>query len=767
MNPTHSKVIIMSFNFDLAITGHSFHMTDGPSEPINLDSALSRLKKIQEVLQRQLIYDQNQKDHYANKTQFDLFVILKERSTEIYAQYKTAQPRPSWMSWALRLILKPEIEIVQSKIDNFTPKPTLFDPIPNELLYKIAMYLETADLLTLVRLIPERSQFTKNIYLSRVQKLGYIGNDIAEAAKYKNELYSQINKCAVERIIPNDYLIYENNQLILDKTINRLKNLSTPDLYKFLSVEFLYIKSYQNIRRIFNTKGNWRIEEVNDERIKKLGKKALKLSIDRPKDDCLSILLEHNILSHLSPEEMLPVFYHAAHIGDTHRFFLLKSKLSQLELEVDYISNALVHACGSRQQHSGKCHHIPNIEIVDNLLKLKANPFVSDRIGNYPIHYAAELFEETIITKLINNGANFNQENYEGATPLTFACGYKSLVEIKNHQPNPRLVELLLKCKADPNVISEGNNYPIHYAAKGGNDEILSLLINYGALFDAKNVHRETPLRFACDRNFKRCSPKSQENSVRILLESKAAPNSMDHVRGYPIRYAAQSQLTNTVKLLITHQASIHSVDNRGLSALECASGCNVYGFKQLSIELMTLLLENQANPNSSTNRTFPLHIAARAGDATIVNQLLKYKAEPNVVNERNITPLHIACRRYRFDAPRKLDIKVIDHLLDQKANPNASDDRGASPLHYAAQSGLADAVEKFLLNGADINAKNHEGETALTYALKSSESVPILKNLRVFKVFLLHSNPILFTYQAAKSCLEILGSYLKKRYWY
>ena len=59
--------------------------------------------------------------------------------------------------------------------------------------------------------------------------------------------------------------------------------------------------------------------------------------------------------------------------------------------------------------------------------------------------------------------------------------------------------------------------------------------------------------------------------------------------------------------------------------------------------------------------------------------------------------------------------------LLDSGASLQARDRRGAMPLAYAARSGQIRLVEFFLAQGAPIDARNVDGETAL-YAAAQGE---------------------------------------------
>ena len=69
------------------------------------------------------------------------------------------------------------------------------------------------------------------------------------------------------------------------------------------------------------------------------------------------------------------------------------------------------------------------------------------------------------------------------------------------------------------------------------------------------------------------------------------------------------------------------------------------------------------------------------------------------------------------FAAAKAGDIARVQILLDQGADPDARDERGATALHYAAAYGQVDLVQLLVEHGADVNARGPIGNTALIYA--------------------------------------------------
>ena len=64
-------------------------------------------------------------------------------------------------------------------------------------------------------------------------------------------------------------------------------------------------------------------------------------------------------------------------------------------------------------------------------------------------------------------------------------------------------------------------------------------------------------------------------------------------------------------------------------------------------------------------------------------------------------------------------DVEAIDVLIKAGADPNAKNDAGNTALHAAAYRGSVGAIRALLAAGADRNARNVYGATALDIAMR------------------------------------------------
>ena len=96
--------------------------------------------------------------------------------------------------------------------------------------------------------------------------------------------------------------------------------------------------------------------------------------------------------------------------------------------------------------------------------------------------------------------------------------------------------------------------------------------------------------------------------------------------------------------------------------------------------------------------------------DTKIVNLLLKYGANPNVVHGSNQSPLHNAVI-YQHHS-------LLERLFKNGADINIQNEDGNTPLHFAA-SQMHASILATLIEKANINIKNKKHQTPLDYAIK------------------------------------------------
>jgi ankyrin repeat protein len=142
-------------------------------------------------------------------------------------------------------------------------------------------------------------------------------------------------------------------------------------------------------------------------------------------------------------------------------------------------------------------------------------------------------------------------------------------------------------------------------------------------------------------------------------------------------------------------------------------AGCNNLTLSKEQRQLNDAIKEAVVTDPSRINAAYrdgepPLHLALSSHLPALFYWLLDRGADPNVRDQRGLTPLHEAVF---FDSP---DHRAIRALLDRGAVIDARGNDGETPLHLAAFLSHAATAERLLAAGADPNARSDLGKTPL-----------------------------------------------------
>lgn len=177
---------------------------------------------------------------------------------------------------------------------------------------------------------------------------------------------------------------------------------------------------------------------------------------------------------------------------------------------------------------------------------------------------------QVVMQALVKGGANVNEPDSDGMTPLVAAC----------HTSQHELVKELLAARADPNLAEADGQTPLIAAAENGNVQMIQNLLEAGADVDATDSDYQTPLMAA------------------------AAEGCID-----------------SVKVLLSAGADASHCDEEGTTVLMVA---------EFAEELMDMLLSAGADVNAMDgDDETALYKAARLADAEYVEWLLRHGADP------------------------------------------------------------------------------------------------------------------------------------------
>ena len=389
----------------------------------------------------------------------------------------------------------------------------------------------------------------------------------------------------------------------------------------------------------------------------------------------------------------------AVYYDDIETAGLLVSAGADVNAANDYGESPLSLACQNR-----------NVTLVDKLLKAGANPHAVKPSGETVLMTAARAGNLDIVSLLLAQHPDVNaRESSKGQTALMLAVANK----------HSAVVEALIAANADVNAASTGGSTPLHFAVQQGDVRTAKRLLAAGA-----DVHATMTVR-QIDNQFVSGVVDTLDGLTPLWLAIQTCRQDGPEFSG-----AARSVGTKRHSgRLEPHPLSL---------------SCPVHE------ELGALFLDHGADPNQPDgSRIPPLHRAAQTGMKNLVAALLSHGADPNArvpadasqiprkigPNARAINPLPIGATPF-FVAAWTHHPEVMQVLLAANADPHMTADDKTTPLMAAAGvSGrppmgytdildtpkMLEAVQVALNEGADINAVNDPGQTAMHGAAKMS----------------------------------------------
>jgi len=369
---------------------------------------------------------------------------------------------------------------------------------------------------------------------------------------------------------------------------------------------------------------------------------------------------------------------------------------------------------------AGKGH----IDIIEYLLNLGAHIEGKDKQGRTALFRALTQKCFDVVEYLIRRGASIHAQTETEVRILdaALAAGDRKWVDYFIEQGIPL------------NHQNKNGSSPLHFAAQSSNVDLVRFVMqqtSYTA--DLANSNGRRPIDFSRNidifQHFLQTAP-------GIELNPKFSTGY------YAIHHFALNGMTDIVRYLLDHDVDIQLLGPDKNTVLH-------YAVSSGNRDLVEYLLRQNAKPNARNKAGYtPLHWAAEKGNIDIASLLLDYKAKINLKGSTSFiiramrTPLFMAIEEKQFEMAKFLvergadvnaindtscstaltkaclldAVDLIQFLLKQGANPNGisrSDrkDYHYFPLYWASS---AEAVELLVAAGADVNASNYDGETAV-----------------------------------------------------
>ena len=387
-----------------------------------------------------------------------------------------------------------------------------------------------------------------------------------------------------------------------------------------------------------------------------------------------------------------------------------------------------------------------DLDLVGRLVGAGADVRAANRYGVTPLAIACQNGNAAMITKFLDSGADANASLPGGETMLMTAARTGKVDAVR----------VLLVRGADVHAKEPRQGQTaIMWAAAEGHVEVLEALIEAGADFRSSLESGFTPLMFAVRQG--------RIAAAKALLKAGVDVNEPVQVRANPKLPEGERPIragTTPLDLAMANahfelagellEAGAHPDSNRlGFTALHMLVYTRKPGIGDndpgpegsgtlSSLELAKRLVAKGADVNARmtrranlTNTRFheigatPYLLAAMTADAEYMKALVELGADPSLKNAEGTTALMTAAglgtRSPGEDAGTEEEVlEAMQVALDHGADINAVDDNGETAMHGAAYKNLPGAVKFLAAKGARIevwNTRNKFGWTPLTIA--------------------------------------------------
>jgi ankyrin repeat protein len=388
-----------------------------------------------------------------------------------------------------------------------------------------------------------------------------------------------------------------------------------------------------------------------------------------------------------------------------------------------------------------------NAALVRTLLAARADVNTAQVDGMTALHWAVYHDEAEMAGLLVRSGANVNATNLYGVPPLSLAA----------MNGNAPLVRTLLEAGADANASLPGGETVLMTAARAGSADAVKALLARGANPNARERRDQTALMWA--------AAEGHAAVVQALIDGGADLRARLKSGFTPLFFAVREGHVEVTRALLEAGANVNETLQPGddRSAVEVVGKYDNPAQKGTSpllmavenghFELAIALVDAGADPNDRPTGFTPLHAvtwvrrpdASDAGDPPpigsgrltslqFVRALVERGAKVNarleegapkapyaatLLKTEGSTPFLMAADRADLPLMRELLTLGADALLPNADNTTplmaAAGLGTANPLEEAGTEAEAlEAVQLLLERGADVNAVDSNGDTAM-----------------------------------------------------
>ncbi|XP_022526499.2 E3 ubiquitin-protein ligase MIB2 isoform X3 [Astyanax mexicanus] len=241
----------------------------------------------------------------------------------------------------------------------------------------------------------------------------------------------------------------------------------------------------------------------------------------------------------------------------------------------------------------------------------------------------------------------------------------KTALQVAAHQGHMEVVKVLLQANSSIEAKDEDGDAALHYTAFGNQAEIARLLLSKGANVNLLNNSMCTALHIAVNKGF--------TDVVRVLTEHSADVNLQDSYGDTPLHDAIAKDFRSIIEILtVVPNIDFTQQNNRGFNLLHHAA---LKGNK-LATEMILSRARQLADVKKEDGFS-ALQLAALNNHRDVAEILVKEgRCDANIRNNRNQTPLQLAVTQGH--------VALVALLVSEGADVNAEDEEGDTAMHTA-----------------------------------------------------------------------------------
>ena len=417
---------------------------------------------------------------------------------------------------------------------------------------------------------------------------------------------------------------------------------------------------------------------------------------------------------------------------------------------------------------------VDDLETAQMLIRAGADARLADRYGVTPLSLACSNGNAAMIRLLLDAGADPNSTDPAGETALMTAVRVGDLDAVK----------VLLDAGAEVDARDPAfQQTALMMAVREDHPQVVRLLVERGANVNAKTRTGETPawvlpnsvpgfghgvgiVRGGLPERGSRytipgaltpllyAARDGRLEAAKILVDAGADLKSADANGITPLLMAITNNQVKVARFLIDHGAEINVSDWYGRTPLWAAVEVRNMDVDNASfengvdrepvLELIQILLERGANPNTRTKESIPIRRfmlrttgtlewvdftgqtpflrASWAADLTVMRLLLKYGADPKIPTFAGTTALMAAAGvnwvvDQTYDEGPKALLEAVKICYELGMSVNDVNSMGITAVMGAANRGSDDIIQFLVEKGARLDVKDNEGRTPLTWA--------------------------------------------------